>query len=147
MVPDLEVPVLFLLGVPESRLVLHSLIGAVTFGAAISLALTVWIYPALVSAVFPIDKVKVKEKCRFSLSLVFCCLIGGLSHVLLDVANHAYNPLFWPFLSLNQTPSPIVPLLGGEDWASIIMHTLMVLLFVGLFFNKRQRFWERLLVE
>jgi hypothetical protein len=67
--------------------------------------------------------------------------------VLLDVTNHAYNPIFWPFLALNATPSPIVPFLGGEETASLLMHTLMIILFIGLFANKRKNFWEHLLVE
>ena len=114
MVPDLEIPFLIvLLGteVPH-RLVLHSLLGAVTIGAVLSIAITVLVYPRLTSVVFPVDKLKVKEKCRFSLGLIVSCLLGGLSHVLLDVTNHAYNPVFWPLLALNETPSPIVPVLG-----------------------------------
>ena len=147
MVPDLEVPFVFLLTGTQDRLVLHSLIGAMTLGTAISIALTVLIYPRLTSAIFHINKVKVDQKCRFSLTVAVCCFLGCLSHVLLDVANHAYNPIFWPFLTMYQTPSPIVPLLGGEEMASLIMHGSMVALFAGLLFNKRDDFWEHLLVE
>ena len=147
MVPDLEVPFVFLLTRTQDRLVLHSLIGGITLGTIIALALTVLVYPRLTSAIFPINKDKVKEKCRFSLTLAFSCFLGSLAHVLLDVANHSYNPIFWPFLSAYQTPSSIVPLLGGEAMASLIMHGAMAVLFVGLFINKRDNFWERLLVE
>ena len=66
--------------------------------------------------------------------------------MLLDVTNHAYNPVFWPFLNLNETPSPIVPVLGGEATASLLVHAFMALLFVALFANKRSNFWEQLLV-
>jgi len=149
MVPDLEIPFIILLVGTEvpHRLVLHSLLGALTVGTILSVAITVLVYPRLTSAVFPIDKLKVKEKCSFSLGLVVSCLLGVLSHVLLDVTNHLYNPVFWPFLASNETPSPIVPLLGGEATASLLMHTLMVVLFIGLFANKRKNFWEQLLVE
>ena len=126
---------------------LHSLLGAATLGTLISIAITVLVYPRLTSAIFPIDKQKVKEKCTFSLGLAVSCLLGVLSHVLLDVTNHPYNPVFWPFLALNETPSPIVPLLGGEATASLLIHALMVVLFIGLFANKRKNFWEHLLVE
>ena len=149
MVPDLEVPFIVLLfgtGVPN-HLLLHSLIGALTLGTALAIVITVLIYPKLTSAIFPVDKLKVKEKCRFSLGLVFSCALGCLSHVLLDVTSHAYNPIFWPFLPVNETPSPVVPVLGGEATASLLMHTLMVVLFIGLFANKRKNFWEQLLVE
>ncbi len=148
MLPDLEIPVMVLLfGLQVSnRMVLHSLIGGVTIGTLIGVIITVLVYPRLTGAIFPINKLKVKEKCQFSLGLVISCFIGVLSHVLLDVTNHAYNPVFWPFLSIYQTPSPIVPLLGGLDMASLIVHGSMVALFVALFYDKRKNFWEQLLV-
>jgi membrane-bound metal-dependent hydrolase YbcI (DUF457 family) len=149
MAPDLEIPVIVLLfgtNVP-SHLLLHSLLGAATAGTAIAAAITVLIYPKLASAIFPVDKNKVKEKCRLTLWLAFSCLLGVLSHVLLDITNHAYNPVFWPFLAAQETPSPIVPLLGGEATASLLIHALMATLFVGLFANKRKNFWKQLLVE
>jgi hypothetical protein len=108
------------------------LLGAATAGTAIPAAITVLIYPKITSAIFPIDKHKVKEKCRLTPWLAFSCLLGVLSHMLLDVTNHAYNPVFWPFLAAQETPSPIVPLLGGEATASLLIHALMVALFVGL---------------
>jgi membrane-bound metal-dependent hydrolase YbcI (DUF457 family) len=148
MVPDLEIPFIILLfgtSVPN-HLLLHSLLGALTLGTALAIAITVLIYPKLTSAIFPVNKLKVKEKRRFSLSLVFSCALGCLSHVLLDITNHAYTPLFWPFLPLNETPSPIVSVLGGIGNASLLVHAFMVVLFVGLFFNKRENFWEQLLV-
>jgi membrane-bound metal-dependent hydrolase YbcI (DUF457 family) len=147
IVPDLEVPFVFLLTGTQDRLVLHSLIGAMTLGVIIAVALTVLVYPRLTSVIFPINRVKVDEKCNFSQTVAFSCLIGVLSHVLLDVANHSHNPILWPFLSLYQTPSPIVPFLGGEAMASLIVHGAMVVLFVGLFINNRVNFWEHLLVE
>ena len=149
MVPDLEIPFLALFSGTDAsnRLVLHSLLGAATAGTVLSVAIAVLVYPRLVSVIFPVDKLRVKEKCRFSISLVVSCLLGGLSHVLLDVTNHAYNPVFWPFLTLDETPSPIVPVLGGVETASLLIHALMAVLFIGLFVNKRENFWERLLVE
>ena len=148
MLPDLEIPIMFLLLGPQAanRMVLHSLIGGATIGTLIGVIITVLVYPHLTGAIFPINKLKVKEKCQFSLGLVISCFIGVLSHVLLDVTNHAYNPVFWPFLSIYQTPSPIVPLLGGLDMASLIVHGSMIALFVVLFYDKRKNFWEQLLV-
>jgi len=65
--------------------------------------------------------------------------------VLLDVTNHAYNPVLWPFLGLYETPSPIVPILG-VGMASLLIHTSMIVLFVGLFIGEREHFWEKLLI-
>ena len=147
--PDLEIPIMLLLFGTQApnRMILHSLIGGMTIGTLFALAITIWIYPTLTSKIFPINKLKVKEKCGFSFSLVFSCFLGVLSHVLLDVTNHDYNPVFWPFLTLNETPSPITPFLGGATTASVVIHTLMAIAFVGLFFRKRENFWEQLLVE
>jgi membrane-bound metal-dependent hydrolase YbcI (DUF457 family) len=149
MLPDLEIPFMFLLfGTNVStHLILHSIIGSLTVGTLLATTITVFIYPRLASAIFPVDKHTVKEKCKFSLSLIFSCAIGCLSHVLLDVTNHAYNPLFWPFLSSTETPSPIVPLLGGAQTASLLIHALMIVLFIGLFARKRENFWQHVLVE
>ncbi len=149
MMPDIEIPVITLLsGIqPTNRLVLHSLIGAATIGTLLSVTATVLIYPKLTSAIFSISKSKVQEKCRFSGALTFSCLLGGLSHVLLDVTNHTYNPIFWPFVGMFETPSPIVPLLGGQLTASVLITALMIVLFVVMFIGKREHFWEKLLVE
>jgi len=149
MLPDIEIPIMLVLfgtQVPN-RMILHSLLGAMTVGLVLAVSVTVWIYPTLTSRIFPISKLKVKEKCSLSISVAFSCLLGVLSHVLLDVTNHDYNPVFWPFLAINETPSPITPFLGGALTASIIVHTLMAIAFVGLFIRKRENFWERLLVE
>ena len=148
MTPDLEIPFMVLLfGInTQTHLMLHSILGSLTIGTAIAVAITVFIYPKVIGAIFPVDKRKVKEKCRFSLILVFSCAIGCLSHVLLDVVNHAYNPLFWPFLSAAETPSPIVPLLGGTQTASLLTHSLMIILFISLYALNRENFWENVLV-
>jgi len=146
MVPDLEVPFVFLWTGTQDRLVLHSLIGGLTFGTLITVALTVLLYPVVISKVFPIDKMRVKANCRFSFSLVLSASIGVLSHVLLDVANHSYNPLFWPLYSTLQTPSPIVPLLGGELLASFIVHVLMIILIIALLMSDRKNFWNKTFV-
>jgi len=146
MFPDLETLTLYvLLGYrfPE-RMFLHSLLGATTIGTVFSVAFTALIYPKLSSYFFKIDKVKVKERCRISLGLIFSCLLGNLSHVLLDVINHSYNPLFWPFSP--PTPSQICFALGGMVNSSLIVHTLLGILFVALFINQREDIWERLLV-
>jgi membrane-bound metal-dependent hydrolase YbcI (DUF457 family) len=145
MTPDLEIPVLAALtSGATDRLVLHSLIGGLTLGTTIAVALTILLYAPIANAIFPISKPKVKAKCTLSRALIVSCFAGCLSHVLLDITNHAFNPVFWPIQTA--TPSPIVPLLGGEVAASLITHGLMVALFVGLFFNKRQNFWENVLV-
>ena len=148
MVPDLEVPFVYYWSGTwgQDRMVLHSLLGGLTLGTIITVVFTIIVYPWLISTIFSIDKARIKEKCSLSFMLVFSSLIGVLSHVLLDVTNHAYNTLFWPFLSLFQTPSPIVPLLGGQNMASLIVHSVMLALFGVLIIKNRTNIWERLLI-
>ncbi|MEM2876176.1 MAG: DUF4184 family protein [Candidatus Bathyarchaeia archaeon] len=149
MFPDFEVPFMLLVFGTRTphRLVLHSLLGAATVGALLSVLLTVLVYPALIVKIFPLNKAKLKEKCRSSLSLWFSCFLGNISHVLLDVVNHPYNPVFWPFLSIGETPSSVCSALGGMENASLLIHTVLTVLFIALFVNKRDNFWEKLLVE
>lgn len=66
--------------------------------------------------------------------------LGNLSHVLLDIVNHPYNPVYWPFLMPGETPSALCSALGGMENASIIIHTFLAVLFIALFFNIHENF-------
>jgi len=147
MFPDLEIPFIVLLYGTEvpHRMVLHSLLGSVTFGTLLALIVTVWVYPVLVSRLFNVDKKKLESKCKLSFAVFFSVLVGNLSHVLLDVTNHPYNPLFWPFIPTTATPSPIyftleTPL--NYLWIQVIMVAVLVVLIVV----KRKNLFEELLV-
>ena len=143
MFPDLEVPALILL-FGTDRMVLHSLLGAVTIGTMLSVMFTVSIYPILISYLFRIDEEKVKEKTGLSLNLIFSCLLGNLSHVMLDFLNHLYNPIFWPLS--HSTLSPICLALGGLETSFWIVSTPLIALFTTLLITQRENLWERLLV-
>jgi membrane-bound metal-dependent hydrolase YbcI (DUF457 family) len=143
MFTDLEVPILVLL-FGTDRLVLHSLLGSVTFGTMLSVMFTVSIYPILTSYLFNIDEEKVKEKTRPSLNLVISCLLGNLSHVLLDFINHLYNPLFWPLS--RSTLSPICLALGGLETSFFIVSTPLIFLFTTMLITQRDNLLEKLLV-
>lgn len=147
MFPDLEIPFILLLSGTEvpHRMVLHSLLGSATIGTFLALIVTVLVYPALVSRIFHVDKKKVDSKCKLSFAVVFSVLVGNLSHVLLDITNHPYNPIFWPFLSATATPSPIYFALGaplGSLWMQLIMAAVLA----GLIVAKRENLFEELLV-
>jgi hypothetical protein len=147
MFPDLEVPFLVLLygtQVPH-RMVLHSILGSATLGTLLGVVVTVLVYPGLVSRLFHVDKEKVKTKCKLSFAVVFSVFVGNLSHVLLDVTNHPYNPLFWPFIPAIDTPSPIYFAFGaplGSYWMQVVMAAVLVVLIVV----KRKNLFEELLV-
>ena len=143
MFPDLEIPVLISL-IGTDRLVLHSLLGAITIGTMLSVTFTITIYPILISYLFRIDEEKVKAKTKLSLNLLFSCLLGNLSHVLLDFINHLYSPLFWPLS--DSILSPICLALGGLETSSLIVSTPLIALFVTLLITQREYLWEKLLV-
>lgn len=146
MFPDLEIPTIILLfgtRIPD-RALLHSLVGAASIGTILSVIFTVLMYPLLTSSLFKIDKHKIESKCRLSFALIFSCFIGNLSHVLLDIVNHPYNPIFWPFSQ--STPSPICLALGDMQNASLIIHTILIVLFASLLIDQRKNLWEKLLV-
>ncbi len=148
MFPDLEIPFIVLLlgNQGPNRMVLHSILGSVTIGTFLALIVTVWVYPILVSRLFHVDKKKLESKCKLSIAVVFSVLVGNLSHVLLDVTNHPYNPVFWPFISPIDTPSPIYFALGtplGYLWIQVIMAAVLAVLIV----IKRKNLFEELLVD
>jgi len=146
MFPDLEIPFIVLFSGTEvpHRLVLHSVFGAATIGTFLAVIFTVKIYPNLVSSLFRVNKERLKTKCKLSLGLVVSVLIGILSHVLLDVTNHPYNPLFWPFSS-TFVNSPIYFALGTTI-GSLYMQVVMGFFLIGLIIVYRKNLFEKLLV-
>jgi len=100
LLPDVEVPILYYLtdGAID-RILFHSIIGAVTVGTIISVFIVLILYTPFVSFFFRIDKKEVKKKCRFSATLIGLCMIGNLSHVLIDATHHKFNPLLYPIFT------------------------------------------------
>ena len=119
-----------------------------TFGTLSSVLLTVLIYPKVVSVIFGVDKREAKQECRFSRTIVVSCLLGGLSHVLIDSLCHDYNPLFYPFIRQS-----IDVLLFTGDWRlsyAIVEILLIVMLFAILMVEIRKGtrgFWKRILIR
>jgi hypothetical protein len=85
---------------------MHSLLGAFTIDLLIAVALTVWLVPPILRW---LDK-KIQKKQYFIFSgvdlrthktglaaIVGSALLGSVSHVLIDVLHHPYNPLTFPF--------------------------------------------------
>lgn len=126
---------------------LHSLVGIGTLGTLISMFFTVLVYPKVVSAFFGIDKKEAEQECMFSETIVVSCLLGGLSHVLIDSTCHDYNPLFYPF-----TRQSFDVLVFTEDWRlsyAIVEIFLLVMLFITQMVEIRKGtkgYWKRILV-
>jgi len=149
MVPDLENIFIYIFtGGQINRLILHSFLGATTLGTVLAVTITVFAYPLVVAYLFKLDYKSVKARCRFSKSLVAVCLLGALSHVLIDSLHHEYNPLLFPF-----TSDSFDALVLMNDW--FLMSWVIPLLFLALlvFFVVKEvrkgteNIWMRLLVE
>lgn len=148
-VPDLEIPFVYIItGGRFDRLVLHSLLGAVTLGTVISVVFTVFAYSPLISRLFRLDSKIVRDRCRFSWSLVAVCLLGNLSHVLVDSLHHAYNPLLYPF---NSNSFDALVLMNNWVLATVIVQSsflaLLVLFVIREVKHGTENIWARLLVE
>ncbi len=149
MAPDLEIPFLYVATSGQyPRLVMHSILGAITLSMVVSVVLVVLAYPTVVSYLFKIDYKTIKGRCRFSWSVVAICLAGSLSHVLIDSLHHRYNPLFYPI-----TYSSYDGFVFMNDWAlaSVIIplaFLFLLVLFVAFEVRKGTKgIWKRLFVE
>ncbi len=109
VIPDIEVPLMwmFFSGLPD-HLFLHSLIGAITAGTLIAVIVTRLLYTPIISTLFGVDQERLKEVTGLSKMLVVSCLIGVLSHLLLDYPMHWYNPILWPWIDPFDVVGPLV---------------------------------------
>jgi membrane-bound metal-dependent hydrolase YbcI (DUF457 family) len=148
MVPDLEIPFTYLMtGGLQHRLVLHSFLGAATLGTFLSVLLTVFLYPSIVSFLFKLNKEKVEEKCRFSGTLVVLSFVGILSHVVIDSLHHEFNPVLYPFI---KESFDAFILTGDWTFATAIVTFLLLALLIFFFVDELRKgtkdFWMRMLV-
>ncbi|WP_455391928.1 DUF4184 family protein [[Eubacterium] cellulosolvens] len=108
IIPDLEIPFLFLLtgDTWSARGFMHSILGALTLDLLIVVLATVFIVPRVLNYMarrmknektFIFSKVDLRDHKTNTTIVVYSGLIGTLSHVLIDVINHPYNPLTYPF--------------------------------------------------
>jgi membrane-bound metal-dependent hydrolase YbcI (DUF457 family) len=109
VIPDIEVPLMwvFFPSLPD-HLFLHSLVGAVTVGTLLAVLVTWLLYPPIISSLFRVDKNDLKDVCSLSVMLVVSCLIGVLSHLLLDYPMHWFNPILWPWVNPYDVVGPLV---------------------------------------
>jgi membrane-bound metal-dependent hydrolase YbcI (DUF457 family) len=147
VIPDLEVPILyFLTGGAIDRLVFHSIIGAATVGTIVSVVIVLIIYPQLVSFFFRINKKDVEKKCRFSGTLFGLCMIGNLSHVLIDATHHEFNPLLYPIFEESVN---FLRITGDRVFdGGIVTLVLSAILFVFVIDSLRKglkNFWKQML--
>ena len=131
--PDIEIPVLILLGCnyPYCRLVLHSFLGSLMFSWIIGLA------------VLPLYKFLLKSFLKYRreikvdmLAYIVSVEISSLTHVFVDGMHHSYNPLLWPFTS--ESINVLIPF-GNRFATHIILHIIFFALTAIIIFVELSR--------
>jgi uncharacterized protein DUF4184 len=115
MVPDLEALVYQLLGLYPDRLVLHSLVGALS----VDIVLTVVLVKLLAHA--KLEKIGISgfASAKLDKYFIISAAIGSLSHVLVDSLHHEDNPLLW-LIGPTYFTGPLVVAFGAPLAHSII---------------------------
>lgn len=156
--PDIEVPFMwfFLTGVLPDHFILHSLVGAVTLGTLLSVIAVRLFYPVLMSRVFRIDRMALESRFVVSQTLVISCLVGVLSHLLLDYPMHWYNPILWPWVNPFDVVGPLVAVfsfLGPVEGLPFLVANLLVSVTMGiagliiLVRHRGARLWGSILMD
>ncbi|RJX15499.1 DUF4184 family protein [Candidatus Bathyarchaeota archaeon] len=148
LIPDLEIPFFYFFtnSLTYDRLILHSILGGIFLGTLISVLLTVYVYPSIIQKIFRLKATK--ENFKFSLTLVFSCLIGVLSHIFLDSLHHPYNPLFYPFTT--QTINGLV-LFHNPSKATLTIHLVLLVTAVFIIGYELRKgldiFWKNMFLD
>lgn len=113
VIPDLEVPLMWVL-FPDvwDHLLFHSLLGVFTVCTLIAVVVARFIYPPIISLIFGVNREELDETCRITPALVVSCMLGALSHVLIDIPMHPYNPTLWPWVPPTEIVGSAVLFLG-----------------------------------
>ena len=129
MLPDIEIPVVWLLSNGSyDRLILHSFLGSIVFGLPLTIFLLYPLYKMFFSKI--LNSRTVFSQHRSMKILVISCLIGLVSHVIVDALHHPYNPLFWPFSPLSFGG---IILFGNLILASNLTYMVFTVLLVSIF--------------
>lgn len=147
IIPDIEViPIYFFTNGEIDRLIFHSIIGAMTLGTIVSIATVMFVYPRFVSLVFRIDIKDIRKKCRFSATLIGACIIGNLSHVLIDATSHEYNPLLYPIIGESVNVFRISSEVIFDRQVINLVLILLAIIILVLIRRGQNGFWKKLLV-
>lgn len=138
LVPDFEIPVLWLAGLQVPRLLAHSLLGALTLDPLIGV-----IVARIVQNSASLNTLlDIKERKSSVANAWFAASIGALTHIAVDYLHHPYNPILWPILP-NYLESPLVTLMGLEP-AMAAAHLTALTILVCIAFRASKRMGKRL---
>ncbi|MGY5876403.1 MAG: DUF4184 family protein [Candidatus Thorarchaeota archaeon] len=151
VMPDIEVPflIIFFRGILPDHYILHSLIGSLTIGLILTVIVTRYIYPVVISVIFGVDREALNEACRVNSVMILSCAIGLVSHLLLDYPMHPYSQIFWPFIEARLLVGPLLLFFAqgttirqGFTTAHMFTVAVMVLWWIAIFVVIRKNVWE-----
>lgn len=125
LVPDFEPIAYMILGIFPDRLVMHSLVGALS----VDVVLTILILKLLSHIRF--QKIGIHGLANpnlFSRAVILSAVVGSLSHVLVDSLHHNHNPLLWP-LGPTYFTGPMVLVFGNPLATNIVSIGAIAIIF------------------
>ena len=147
MIPDVEILIIYYLSDGAiDRLLFHSILGGITIGTLFSAVIVIFIYPSFVSFFSRIDKNIIQKKCAFSGTLLGLCLLGNLSHMLIDTTHHQFNPLLYPIFTESIDLLRISSSKMFYTEVVTVVLSVIFLVFVVAFLRNGKGFWKQMLV-
>ncbi|MGY5852288.1 MAG: DUF4184 family protein [Candidatus Thorarchaeota archaeon] len=151
VMPDIEVPflIMFFRGILPDHYILHSLIGSLTIGLLLTVIVTRYIYPVVISVIFGVNREALDGACRVTPVMILSCVIGLVSHLLLDYPMHPYSQIFWPFIDARLLVGPLVLFFAqgptmrqGFITANMFTTAVMAIWWIAIFIVIRKNVWE-----
>ncbi|HKZ62885.1 MAG TPA: DUF4184 family protein [Thermoplasmata archaeon] len=141
MVSDLEVaPIWALSGdIFQSRGLMHSVLGVLSVNAVITMIATLYIVPPVMRwfdrrgrdfRIFRFAGQDLHADPKDLTTVYASAVLGGLTHILIDIPTHSYNPVFWP---AQVGPLNVVPF-ADQLWWDVVAGVPPLLLFAWMMY-------------
>ncbi|MEN2975174.1 MAG: DUF4184 family protein [Candidatus Caldarchaeales archaeon] len=127
MIPDLEIPIMYVAGFQITRGIAHSIIGGFTIDPLIAILVGRLIYMSgNLKRVLGIND----YPCSRWFNIWMISSSGALTHVSIDYLHHSYNPILWPIM-LEYYEGPLAYLIG-YGFATFTIHAISIILLVSI---------------
>lgn len=153
VIPDIEVPVMWIFfGNLQDHFILHSLVGAISIGTILAVFVTRYLYTPIISTFFKVDREALNEVCKVTPWLIASCILGVISHLILDYPMHWYNPILWPWVNSEDVIGPLVliflptyTLESAFVIARTLTHILMIVMWAFILrqLSSKRHIWYR----
>ena len=146
MVPDIEVVPMFLVSrdVYVARGIMHSVLGVLTVNALVTVLIVQLVMPRVLRwtqrmwsdpSHLRFAGQDLRKDPKGLPTLYTSAAFGGLTHILIDIPVHSYNPILWPWQTV---PFNILPFTDQLWWDA-----LTGAIFFVAFLATAARFWRR----